>query len=66
MLIYPISGVYPDNSLPLAVTYQNEGHRAIELPDSTTGLLIQPMTVLETMQEEEIKMRMPLFLIADS
>ena len=36
----PLSGVYPYNTLHLVVTYHKEGHRATELPDSITGLLM--------------------------
>lgn len=59
-----LSGVYPYNTLPVVVTHQKEGHRAMELPDSGTGLLTPAsMTALETMQEEEIKILTPLFPI---
>ena len=36
------------------------------MPDSATGLLMQPLTVFETLQEEKIKMLALLFLIPDS
>ena len=35
-----LTRVYPYNTLHLVVTYQKEGHRATELPDSITGLLM--------------------------
>ena len=37
--IHPVSGVYHFNTLTLVVTYQKEGQRATELPDSVTGFL---------------------------
>ena len=37
--IHPVSGVYHFNTLTLVVTYQKEGQRATELPDSLTGFL---------------------------
>ena len=46
---------YLYNTLTLLVTCQKEGCRATELQDSITGYWHQPMTVLETTREEEIK-----------
>ena len=46
--------------------YQKEGHRATKCQTQLLGYWRQAMTVFETMQEEEIKILSPLFLIIDS
>ena len=40
MLIHPVSGIYPYNTLLLVITYQKEGGKATELLHSITGLLM--------------------------
>ena len=58
--IHPVRGVYPYNTLPLIVirkeTAEPPKHQLL-------GYRCQPMTVFEKMQEEEIKILSPLFLI---
>ena len=59
----------PTTFFPSLVFFFYKSERRLqgtELPDSITELLRQPMTVSETMQEEEIKILTPLFLITDS
>ena len=51
---------------PSPCSYISEkSQRATELQDSITGLLTWFMSVFDTMQEEEIKIISPLFLITD-
>ena len=51
---------------PSPCSYISEkSQRATKLQGSITGLLTWFMTVFETMQEEEIKILSPLFLITD-